>query len=85
MLAAGTLTQHRKFTKSVVRSKHDRTNLIQHDWAGYTSSNRSDLHKRFCAGRRLSMAMVALLREPFGLPELPAQNWPAVFLPFCIR
>jgi len=24
--------------------------------------------------RRLSMAMVALLREPFGLPEFPAEN-----------
>ena len=34
--------------------------------------------------RRLSMAMVALLREPFGLPVLPAVNLPAVFLPFFI-
>ena len=30
------------------------------------------------------MAIVALLRDPFGLPELPDENWPAVFLPFFI-
>lgn len=28
------------------------------------------------------MAMVARLREPFGLPEFPEANRPAVFLPF---
>ena len=28
------------------------------------------------------MTSVALLREPFGLPELPIANLPAVFLPF---
>ena len=48
MLAAGTLTQHRNFTKSGERSQHDRTNLNQRDWAGDTSSNHSDLHKCFC-------------------------------------
>ena len=53
MLAAGTLTQHRNFTKSVGRSQHDQTNLIQRDWAGYASSNHSDLHKRFY-GERLA-------------------------------
>ena len=31
------------------------------------------------------MARVALLREPLGLPELPLENWPAVFLPFFIK
>ena len=30
------------------------------------------------------MASVALFLEPRGLPELPAENWPAVFLPFCV-
>ena len=29
--------------------------------------------------------MVALFREPFGLPVFPAANWPAVFLPFFIK
>ena len=33
---------------------------------------------------RLSMASVALFLEPRGLPEFPAENWPAVFLPFLI-
>ena len=32
--------------------------------------------------RRLSIARVALLRDPLDLPELPAENLPAVFLPF---
>ena len=27
-----------------------------------------------CPCKRLSMAMVALLREPFGLPEFPETN-----------
>ena len=48
MLAAGTLTQHRNFTKSGERSQHDRTNLNQRDWAGDTSSNHYDRHKRLC-------------------------------------
>ena len=48
VLASDTITQKAKFTKSAERSQHDQTNLIQRDWAGYTSSNRSDLHKRFC-------------------------------------
>jgi hypothetical protein len=30
------------------------------------------------------MAIVALLREPLGLPEFPDANCPAVFLPFFI-
>ena len=37
-----------------------------------------------CPSSRLSMASVALLREPFGLPAFPLENWPAVFLPFFI-
>ena len=53
MLADKTLTQQLKFTKSAERSQHDRTNLIQRDWTGYTSSNHSDLHKRFY-GERLA-------------------------------
>ena len=34
---------------------------------------------------RLSMASVALFLEPRGLPALPIENWPAVFLQFFIR
>ena len=34
--------------------------------------------------RRLSIAMVALLREPLGRPEFPSENLPSVFLPFFI-
>ena len=48
MLAEETLTQHRKFTKSVGRSQHDRTHLNQRDWAGHTSSNALDPNTRFC-------------------------------------
>ena len=36
MLAAGTLKQHRNFTKSGERSQHDRTNFIQCNWTGYS-------------------------------------------------
>ena len=61
MLAAETLTHHRKFTKSVGRSQHDRTNLIQRDWTGYTSSNHSDLHKRFCGEWLVMWAGVGIL------------------------
>ena len=32
--------------------------------------------------RRLSIAMVALLREPLGRPEFPSVNLPSVFRPF---
>jgi len=32
----------------------------------------------------LSTAMVALLGEPFGLPELHAENLPVLFLPFFV-
>ena len=28
--------------------QHDRTNLIQLYWTGYTSSKRTALHRRFC-------------------------------------
>ena len=31
------------------------------------------------------MASVVLFLEPRGLPELPVENWPAVFLPFFMR
>ena len=48
VLAEETLTQHRKFTKSVGRSQHDRTHLNQRDWAGHTSSNALDPNTRFC-------------------------------------
>ena len=34
--------------------------------------------------RRLSIAMVALLREPLGRPAFPSENLPSVFLPFFI-
>ena len=30
------------------KENYNRTNIIQLDWARYTSSNQSDLHKRFC-------------------------------------
>ena len=30
------------------RSQHDRENLIQRDWTGYSRSKLSDLHKHFC-------------------------------------
>ena len=33
---------------------------------------------------RLSIAIVALLREPLGRPAFPSENLPSVFLPFCI-
>jgi hypothetical protein len=33
---------------------------------------------------RLSIAIVALLREPFGRPMFPFENLPSVFLPFFI-
>ena len=45
MLAAGTLTQHRKFTKSVGRSQHDRTNLIQCNWTGYSVAGQQSAAK----------------------------------------
>ena len=32
--------------------------------------------------RRLSIAMVALLREPLGRPPFPSENLPSVFRPF---
>ena len=34
--------------KSYQKENYNRTNIIQRDWARYTSSNQSDLHKRFC-------------------------------------
>jgi len=33
---------------------------------------------------RLSIAMVALLREPLGRPAFPSENLPSVFRPFCM-
>ena len=33
---------------------------------------------------RLSIAIVALLREPLGRPAFPSENLPSVFLPFCM-
>ena len=30
------------------KENYNRTNIIQLDWARYTNSNQSDLHKRFC-------------------------------------
>ena len=37
-----------------------------------------------CPSSRLSIAMVALLREPLGRPAFPSENLPSVFRPFCI-
>ena len=37
-----------------------------------------------CPSRRLSIAMVALLREPLGRPPFPSVNLPSVFRPFII-
>ena len=45
MLAAGTLKQHRNFTKSGERSQHDRTNFIQCNWTGYSVAGQQSAAK----------------------------------------
>ena len=47
-LAAQRQLQQNEQTKSAERSHDDRTNTNQRDQAGYTSSNKSEQHKRCC-------------------------------------
>ena len=60
MLAAGTLKQHRNFTKSGERSQHDRTNLSSM-WTGCSVAGQQSAAKTSRNGNKKEAVTVKLM------------------------